>query len=134
MVLQYAIDKKFFYVIRHRGKLFTEYGYETREQAEEAKRIAMEKADLEFVVETIRVGADQTEIVFPGLSNKLKDVHKIITGKYPKPLVADLLMKNYTANIGCDSSIPNPALDTKESLKTKKIPRRKISGVITDGR
>lgn len=87
--------QKWFYVFRVGDKSHAEYDFGTREACEEAMILAKAKAGREYVFETVRRAADQTEIVFPTLSRRLKEAYKVMTKRYPKPLIADLLEKKY---------------------------------------
>ena len=75
---------------------FAKYGFETREDAELAMIKDQAKRGREYVFAIVRQAADQTEIVFPKLSRRLKEAYKVMAKRYPKPLIADLLEKKYS--------------------------------------
>jgi len=96
MIGKYAGDGKFFYVFQAVDRSYAKYGFETRDEAELAMIQHKAKAGREYVSRIIREAADQTEIVFPKLSRRLKEAYKVIAKRYPKPLIADLLEKKYS--------------------------------------
>jgi hypothetical protein len=96
LILKYVVDGKFFYVFQVGERSFAKYGFETREAAELAMIVDQAKAAREYVFAVVRQAADQTEIVFPKLSAQLKEAFKVMTKRYPKPLIADLLDNRYS--------------------------------------